>query len=289
MAAGDLITADWEMEYRGLLLGGSTDYSLVSIEGLLGLPDIVSSDQERLRRHGLRAGDDFLRGRGVIVTLEVYGDSEAAFTSAITNLREALRPGIDPEPLVFQFPSVAGGGKIQLEARVRAIDWPVSIRHFHRLDEITVEFYSADPRLFSASVSTETVNLPSAGGGLSFDATADFSFGATSTGGEFSLTNDGNFQAPVVFRINGPVQTPRLIHNGLGKELELDLTLASGEYILLDSESRTVLLGGTASRYSKLTSGSEWWDLEPGVNQISFRGATTGAGTATATFRSAWV
>jgi len=289
MAVGDLITTDWELEFRDLLMGGTTDYNILQIDGLLDLPDIVSADQGRLRRHGLRAGDDFLAGRSVVVTMEVYSATEAGYTSAIQSLKEALRPGVAEVPLVFQLPSVAGGAKFRVDARVRRVSWPVTLNHFFRKDEITVEFYSTDPRLYANALSTETATLPTAGGGLTFDATPDFSFGATSTGGELSLDNDGAWQTPVVFRIDGPVQTPRIIHNGLGLELELDLTVATGDYILLDSESRTVLLNGTASRYSSLTSDSRWFDLEPGVNQISFRGATTAAGSLSATWRSAWV
>lgn len=289
MTAGDLISTDWEMEFRDLLMGGTTDYSILEISGLLDLPDIVSSDQGRLRRHGLRAGDDFLAGRSVVVVMEVYATSDALYQTAIQNLKTALRPGVDEVPLVFQLPAVAGGSKFQVNARVRRVDWPVTLNHYFRKDEITVEFYSTDPRLYATSLSTGSATLPTAGGGLTFDATASFTFGATSTGGELNLLNSGSWQTPVVFRIDGPVQTPRIIHNGLGKELELSLTVASGDYVLLDSESRTVLLNGTASRYSDLTSDSRWFDLEPGNNQISFRGATTAAGSLSATWRSAWV
>ena len=289
MMAGELVTADWEMEFRGLLIGGfDSPYSIVSVNGLLDLPDITTADQSRLRRHGLRAGDDFLGGRAVTVTMEVYGETDAAFSAAVQNLREALRPAVDEAPLVFQFPGITEGAKARVGARVRRIDWPVTETHFHRLDTVTVEFYCTDPRLYSDTLGSGSATLPTAGGGLAFDATPDFSFGATSTGGELSLTNAGNFPAPVVFRIDGPVQTPRIIHNGLGKELELSLTLTAGQFLILDSESRTVLLGGTASLYSSLVS-SEWFDLEPGENQISFRGATTGDGSISATYRSAWV
>jgi len=288
MAAGDLITADWEMEFRGLLMGGDTAYSIASISGLLDLPEMSNSDQDRLRRHGLRAGDDFLGGRSVVVTIEVYGADDQAFRRAITELRIALSPAQAPAPLVFQLPAVAGGAQLRMGARIRNVSWPITTTHFHRVDEVVLEFFSTDPRLYS-DLSASSAALPTAGGGLSFDATADFAFGATSVGGELTLNNVGSFSTPVVFRIDGPVQTPRIIHNGLDKELEMDITLLAGEFVLLDSESRTVLLGGTASRYSSLTTDSEWFDLVPGVNQISFRGASTAAGSLTATFRSAWV
>jgi hypothetical protein len=289
MAAGDLITTDFELEFRDLLLGGDSAYSIVGITGLLDLPRISSADQQRLRRHGLHAADDFLLERSIVVTFEVYGADETAFTAAITNLRNALRPGIDEAPLVMQFPSICGGNKFRVNARVRRIDWPIGMEQLFRIPVMSVEFVSTDPRLFGNGLESTSASLPTAGGGMTFDLTFDLTFGATSTGGEITCINDGNFQAPVVFRIDGPVTTPRIIHNGLDKELKLNLTVASGDFILLDSESRTVLLNGTASRYSYLTSASSWFDLEPGTNQISFRGASIAAGSLTASWRDSWV
>ena len=289
MAAGDLITTDWEMEYNGLLMGGETDYNIRAISGLLDMPDIVSADQSRLRRHGLRAGDDFLQGRAVTITLEVYGSTAPLFASAVQALKLAFRPGQAEIPLVFQIPAICNGVKFQVNARPRRVSWPVNMEHFFRKPELVVEFYATDPRLYAAAVGQNSASLPTAGGGLSFNATPDFSFGATSTGGELTLTNNGTFSTPVVFRIHRPVQTPTLIHNGLGGELELGITVANGDFLVLDSASRTVLLNGTADRYYTLAADSVWFDLEPGDNYISFRGATTDVGSITATYRSAWV
>jgi len=288
MAAGDLITADWEMEYKGLLIGGESAYSVSQIDGLIDMPDIVTGDQSRLRRHGLRAGDDFLSGRPIQLTVEVYGADEGTFNTAMEAIKLALRPGQPEAPLVMQLPGVAGGAKVQVNVRPRRFKVAVGRDFYYRIPNIVVEFYSTDPRLFANAIGSDSATLPTAGGGLSFNASPDFSFGATSIGGELNLTNDGNFQTPVVFRIDGPVQTPRLIHNGLDKELKINLNLLAGEFLVVDSASRSVLLNGTASRYPALVV-SEWFDLEPGNNQISFRGATTAAGSCTATFRSGWV
>lgn len=288
MAAGDLIAADWEMEYRDLVVGGDTAFSLRAIRGLLGVPGVVSSDQRRLRRHGLRAGDDFLGGKSVVVDLELKKDTDADLATALSEFSAAFRPGVEEAPAVFQIPSIADGGKIRIGARIRRANIPIDLQTLYLRQEISLELFATDPRVYDNDLSTGSTTLPTAGGGLTFDATPDFTFGDTSTGGSIQATNAGSFPTPVTFRVDGPVQNPRIRNETLGRELRLALTVASGDYVVFDSESRTVLLNGTASRYSSLTS-SEWFDLEPGVNDITFLGATTAAGTLSASWRSAWI
>ena len=290
MAAGDLITQDWEAEFRGLLMGPDTAYEIQGIEGLLSLPDVSSSDQGRLRRHGQRAGDDFLQGRTVTITLEVFGADTQAFALAIDRLDQALRPCVTEEPLVFQVPTVALGAKIQVGARVRRSDIPVDTVFFYNRQTITVEFDCTDPRRYSNTVNTASSSLPSDTGGLTFDADPDFSFGLATSGGGLSAPNAGSFPTPVTFRIDGPVTSPNIVNNATSARLHLKgLTLLTGQWIILDSESRTVLLNGTADRYFYLTSDSTWWDLEPGSNSMSYAASASTTSTLAATWRSAWV
>lgn len=289
MATGDLITGDWEVEYQGLLLGGDTVYSLKEINGLLDLPDISSSDQARLQVHGGHPGDDWLMGRSIRLVFELYGTNELLFRYSIKNLLTAFRPAQGEAPLVFQIPSLADGSKIRVYARPRKRSWPITFEHYHRNPTVEIELYCTDPRIYSNGLSTDQAPLASSGGGLTFDATADFSFGTTSTGGGFTATNSGTFDTPVVFRVDGPVTNPRILHTGLDKEIRLNLTVPSGDFVVIDTASRTVLLNGTASRYSAVTFDSEFFNLEPGSNPISFRAATQTGGYLSASWRSAWV
>jgi hypothetical protein len=53
MAEGDLITADWSLEYRGLLMAGEGEIAIARIEGLVDLPPVRSGDQPLLLRRRL--------------------------------------------------------------------------------------------------------------------------------------------------------------------------------------------------------------------------------------------
>ena len=288
MAAGDLITTDWEVEFRDLLLGGDTDFSLVQVEGLVDIPDLRTGDQALLRRHGLHPGDDFLGARTVTLTFEVYGDTEAELSTNMDALQGAFRPGLSEEPLVFQLPGVAEGNKAQVYARCRRRQSVIDRDWYYRLPLVVVEMVATDPRVYANTEDSVSADLPSGGAGLTFNATFSLSFGGAISGGALNVTNDGTFPTPVAIKVEGPVTNPRITNTTLDKKLELDLVVADGDYVILDSATRTILLNGTASRYSSLTDDSEWWDLAPGVNAITYRASTATSSTITLTARSAW-
>jgi hypothetical protein len=289
MPAGDLVVADWQMEYGGVLFGDTTSYSIARIEGLLDTPELRSADRQRLRRHGLIPGDDFLNGRTITVALEVFGDSDATFATAVASLQGALIPCEDEAALYFQVPGVAGGEKRLLYCRPRKLSLPVDLDFFYRLPIAMVQFFATDPLIYDGTEDSEVSTLPTAGGGLEFPATAPFTFGAVSTGGTINAVNSGTFHTSPTFRIDGPVTNPRIENVTTGQTLSFTGTVADGDYLEVDVDARTVLLNGTASRYSWIDADAEWWDLPPGTSEVTFRASTTTAATLTMTWRSAWV
>lgn len=287
MAAGDLITTDWQIEFNDLLTGDLTDYDLRLIEGVGGMAAIRTADQKLQRRHGLHPGDDFLDGRTITLEYDVTNADHAARVLLLDALFAAFKPGEDELPLVFQIPSIAGGGKRRINCRPRRRAMPIDLQFLYSISEITLQLESTDPRIFDNTESTDMVSLPTAGGGLNFPSTFNRTFGAVSTGGTITANNAGTFDTPVVLRVDGPATDPIIENVTAGKTLELDIELGASDFIEFDTEERTVLLNGTASRYSLLRR-SGWFDLAPGNNQLDFRAATTTAATLTATWRSAW-
>ena len=287
--AGELVTGDWELEYNGVLMGDGTPFLISQVEGLLDLPDITSADKSRLRRNGLRAGDDFAQGRTVIVTVEICATDSVTFDDAVDLLMVASAPTGPPLPLVFQIPGVAGGGKRVVNCRPRQRSLPIGREFYYEIPLAVIEFYSLDPRLETNELNTASTSLPSAGGGLNFNAVAPFTFGAVSVGGTLELQNEGNFVANPVVVFEGPVTNPSIESITQDKTLSFTITLASGETLEVDTEERTVLLNGTASRYNTLDTTAQWFDLQPGTNEVRYQAATITTSTMTVTWRSAWV
>lgn len=284
------ISADYQMEFGGLLMGATTDYSISEISGLADYPDVQVADHSRLRRHGLLPGDDFLGGRSVIVTLTVKGTSGGTVSTLMSALKTALPIGSAEADLSFQFPGVAGGTTATLSARPRKLSAPINTQwSVGSKPSVIVEFFATDPRIYADETSS-TTSLPIASGGLTFSAIPSFTFGTVGGGGSLTLDNTGSFSTPPTFQINGPVTGPAIAHEESGRLLYFDIVIATGDYLLVDADARTVLLNGTQNRYNTLdTSVSTWFDLEPGDNTVNFSADLNEAGTLTVSWRSAWI
>jgi len=288
--AGELVTDNWQMEYRGAALGSGTAFDMVQIEGLLDLPEIQTSDRLRLRRHGLYQGDDFAGRRAVVLTLEVDAADVDALNTELSTLLEITRPGLEESPLILQIPGVADGGKRRLNVRPRRRNVPVNLDFYYGLPLVTVEFVATDPRIYNDTESLSLTALPAGGGGLLFPAAAPLVFVESTTNGDVNAQNDGTFPVAPVLRVDGPITNPTIENLEQGKTLELDIVVAGGDFLLIDTEARSIMLNGTASRYSSLLPVSEWWDLEPGANTIRFRSDTnTEDAVLSVSFRSAWL
>ncbi|MFN0028409.1 MAG: hypothetical protein ACKV2O_14705 [Acidimicrobiales bacterium] len=145
--AGELITGDWQLEYRGLLTGGDAVIAFVGCEGLVDMPAVRSADQILLHRHGAHPGADFTDSRAVVLTYELATANAADLAHHVEDLQRAYRPGGDEEPLVFKIPGVAGGEKARLYCRPRRREMPIGMAWYHRIPVATIELVASDPLL----------------------------------------------------------------------------------------------------------------------------------------------
>lgn len=292
MAAGDLVTADWQAEWSGLLFDGAqgvtSPFRTSSIEGLADLAGLNTSDRPRLRRHGIIPGDDFVAEREITWGLRIESSTTESTLAACDLLRAATAPGAPESPLVFRIPGIGGGAKCQVMARCRKRSIPTGMAYRVGIVEAALAFIATDPRIYGPAQS-QTTTLPSGGGGLDVPADVPFVIGTAVTGGSIMATNSGTFDSPFTARIDGPCVNPRLIDLTHDRFIQFNTSLDVGEWLDINSDQRTVLFGGTASRYSTIGPGSAWFDLPPGTSEITFRAATNTAATMTLSWRSAWV
>lgn len=284
------ITADRQVEFNGLRLDGA--YEIQSIDGLAGSPEVRTSDLQLASRHGLYPGADLLGGRAVTITVAVYAWSQADFAEAVAALRAAFQPGAAAEsPLTFQLPGIAGGVTARINARARRAALPVTTQYHQLSATAVVELFATDPRIYADRESTVAVTLPltSGGTGLSWPLSWPLSWGGPASSGLVTATNDGTFPAELTLRVNGPVTNPRIENLTTGTTLSLGITVADGDYLLIDTASRDVLLNGTASRYSTVAAGSSWPTLAPGANSLRFAADTETDAVLYASWSSAWI
>lgn len=277
-----------QITYQGLTIGEGTDYGIDRIDGL-STPSVRSADRTVSLRDGLHPGDDYYEGRTVTLSTFIAERDTADMNTKRTALMSAFAGGHPEVPFVFEVPGVAGGGERRINVRPRRARFRADIGYGAGMSKDTFQLFATDPRIYDNAESFRILTLPAASGtGLTWPLTWPLSWGIAQSDSQF-ITNDGNFDAPVSIRIDGPVLNPRIENLTLGKTIELDIDVAVGDYLDIDPDARTVLLNGTASRYSSLTQASQWWLLEPGPNEVRFRAATATAATMTLTWRSAWI
>jgi hypothetical protein len=152
----------------------------------------------------------------------------------------------------------------------------------------SLQVVAADPRKLADAL-VDSTGLPSSSGGLTVPFTVPFSINSTVVSGRCVLTNPGNATGPVVLRIDGPVTGPIVTHVGSGATLAFasSMTLASGEWLIVDMENQQVLANGQVSRNGWVTQRG-WSGFDPGGNTWQFA-ATSGSGTLTVTANPAWL
>lgn len=121
MAAGDLITADWQVEIRTTLMGNGTNYPIRYIDGV-SLPAIVTNDLPKLLADGEFQGINTYAARFVTVTFDVIGTSASNLETRIATLETAwaLAGASDIEFVVR-----LGGTKKKCTGRPIEFDRPV--------------------------------------------------------------------------------------------------------------------------------------------------------------------
>jgi len=278
--------SDWDLVFNGLTMG-QKPYGLENLVGFHEAPDLRASDAVRSRSHGEFAGTDLLGGRTISASIIVTATHP---NSAIWQaLSQALVVGQSAETtLTATLPGVASGVTVQVSARVRRLSLPINMEYTLGLGRAEVEWRCTDPRIYDANETVVGIVQATSSGGLLFNATFDLDFGGDAVGGVGSATNTGEFGAPWTAVITGPITNPRIENVTTGTLLSFAGTLSATDTLTVSSFDKSIILNSAASRYSWLVTGSRWFDLAPGLNQVRLAGAS-GSGSMTLTFRSAWI
>ncbi|OKH99998.1 hypothetical protein A6A06_23550 [Streptomyces sp. CB02923] len=261
---------DWTCEYNGLLIGApDSATSLVSVDGLLSLPDVRSADLALVQRHGLYPGDDYMGGRAVTLTLEVYGRTREEFTTALNGVYAAFGVADKEKPLRFRFPGVAGDRTAFVNARPRKRAGPLDLNFAYRVCNIVVELFATDPYLYGDALETKRLSSPWEGAEP-----------------RLWFKQVGSVPALPVIKLTGSrdcVLRDEVTGNYFG------MANVAGD-ITIDAERRTLTAtGGGPSLTDKITPGSEWPEFAFGDHRLTLASAAVGGPTtAEITWRNRW-
>jgi hypothetical protein len=93
------------------------------------------------------------------------------------------------------------------------------------------------------------------------------------------------------FRVDGPITNPEILSQTTGQRIRLVYTLNAGEWLDVYPQRGAILLGGSADRYGALDFDvSDWWLLQPGLNDVRLLAAayTVPGAKLTVYWRHAW-
>jgi hypothetical protein len=224
----------------------------------------------------------------------VWGVTPAELQTSIDSVMAASIRQESAIPLVFQIPGWPGDGKIFVNAkpRERAGLLYTTETSVGYKSTLSLRYYCPDPRIYGLVLNSEQAAPSVASGGLVAPLVAPFVFSSSGTPGTIDATNDGRAEAFPTLRLDatgGTLTNPSIEHVESGKILTFTGVVPSGEYLLINTSTKTVLLNGTASRYVWLDDSEQWFSLAPGTNTLRFTGTSSGSPTLTATWYDAWI
>ncbi|WNI15579.1 phage distal tail protein [Actinacidiphila sp. ITFR-21] len=255
------------IQWGDLLIGPGTGYHVQALSGVDDLPDVRSADTAKSDAHGDYTGPDYVGPRVVQLSLNLMADTPDELRQMILDLRRATQPGRAPADFQLLDWGISVSGKV----RKRSI--PYDAEYLWRSGTAAIEWYCADPYLYGLDQQAVSTVAYSPSAGRTYPRTYPMSYGATGSSGTVDAVNNGDSPAYPVLRLDGPVANPSIEQPDTGALLALDATLTTGDYLLIDTRSRAVLLQGTTPRRNWIRGGSTWPLLMPGSNQLTYRGS----------------
>lgn len=255
---GDVTAGDW----IGYLSADGT-----GITGLLDSADVRENVDPKVEAHGFVQGNNYLGRRTGTLQGIIWPDPDMTTVNAReARLKRASRGLSANAPCVLTWTPDGSVQRRMLLYRQGRV-----VLTGRRPKNFAVAFASPDPYVYSAD--EQSLVLTPGGvqaGGRPYPRVFPVAYAYAQAAQQYVL-NQGDAPTWPRFRIDGPVTNPTMRNNTTGLQFTLSYTLAAGEFLIVDANAKTVLLGGTASRYSAYAANftvNTWWALMPGNNDI---------------------
>lgn len=277
---GEEITADWQIDWNGFLLGAPTVYEWVRLDGWYDLPGLVNGNVKQPNDHGAWSGQSSAQPRTVTLTVEMVAGPDGMATS-VAALRAAMAVGKTSTeyPLAVRSSgeTLVAWGKVS--GKILPIDQPFSLGY---APHATLQWICADPRVYELTERSLVITAPTAGiGGLTYPLSYPLSYGTAGSPNSGLAPNVGSEATKPVLVFTGPITTPRVVNTTAARALEFNIDLTAGQTLTVDTKAGTVLLNGTTDRLytrSNLTVPVKHFELDPGANSLTLLAAAFGTG-----------
>ena len=297
MAAGDLITTNYQYEYNGLLLGSGTPYIMEKVTGLLTTADVIDNHYKAQSRQGKILGQESFDARHVQFDVSIDGTSGSDAEDKIAALMNAFvmppyfsglsvidlvaddyaafssTPSNPDKFFVFQRPNK---GKRAFYGHVNKVSFDSTGDVAQGLAKGSVDLLCIDPLCYSIGPLNHLVSGTIAN---------------TATSGSVTCTNAGNFPTQRLrISLVGPMTNPVITNGTTGRAMKFTGTLpTSSDTLVVMVHGREIWVNDVPDT-SYRRSDFQWFDLQPGGNTIQVtRSVSAAAAPFTVQFQDAWM
>ncbi|WP_326737041.1 phage distal tail protein [Streptomyces sp. NBC_01022] len=262
----------------GLVLGSGTLMPVGEVSGL-GAPELRTADVDNPTGDGGFPGVDLFGTRTVSIEAGIRTpDDPAAALNLLARVQQAT--GSDTTrrtagALAVLRAKLPGREARRLYGRWRRVETATMAQAVHGWIPFTVDFAATDPRWHADDAQSLVLSLDISNDSQGFTApvVAPITTGVSNPDERPGwVRNDGDLAAWPTVRIDGPVTNPKLWVVETGRYLQLQIGLAAGEYIDIDTRpgTRWVLRNGTGNAAPALTAGSrmDLFQIPPGKSEI---------------------
>jgi phage-related protein len=247
---------------------------VTAVQGL-GSPPVNVATSGVFNQDGVMVNSVWYQARPVTLSFDIRQTNYAA---AAAERRALIRFFADKQPKTFLYSRNNWAVYLSPVYLVAPIDTGIDEI---RILSASLQFLAANPYLkrdipFS-SVALETAMLQYLEDGFEYpEGGVEYSTAQTA----LTVFNSGDVDSPTVIHFIGGAENPYVQNDTTGKRVTVTKTLELYEMLVIDSEARTVLVidneGGSNNAFQYLAEGSEFIELVPGANIISF-GSSGGA------------
>lgn len=281
-----------EFTYKNITLSDiDIKYHITRTVGL-DTPGIRETREDKAGMDGQVDYQTFLGERLVILEGELGVIDSDSKEEAIWDLKDNFVVGNSYDWLKFE---PKGKPAMQLYCKCIAVDIDDDVSK--DLNTFSIGLVAIDPRIYSQTENTVTIYIPTSEGGRIYPKSYPKSYGTARIGGSANCINSGNFSTLPLVRMYGPLTNPQIKnYSDNNKYVKINITIPAENYIEIDFANHTVMLcsvildGTPASRYGYLDSGSEFFELVKGNNDIEFRDDSGNVSAyCKVIYRSAWI
>jgi phage-related protein len=255
------------LSYNGIAMNDLTVYDKYRVMGIDGLsdPDIRDSREDKFSDDGEDAYDSYYGGRTIVLKIRVEAyqldklrDMEEALRTAFASLTEKKLTFVTGDPEKDHYIMCKKSQSMSNTEDIESINY----RHF-RDWQITLR--ASDPRFYRSKKKSKS---------------------STIVGGvpeELNVINIGNYSSFPKIKLFGPMENISLYNDQApepfnGIIFNAAYALGEGEFLVIDSERRTITDDTGASQISQLDKASGWLKVSPGANLFYFGGSTDFSG-----------